>query len=89
MTISTEESLAIDAVNYAVAIGIIVNLAVNGGTSNTINVINPNLMALAAQYYGDATQWRIIADANNLTDPQPIGLFNNLIIPTLSGNFTS
>jgi hypothetical protein len=84
---SITESQALDIVNYAIAIGIIVNLAVNGGTSTTINVINPNLMALAAQYYGDATQWRTIAYANNLTDPQPIGQFS-LVIPTVSGNFT-
>lgn len=82
-----QESAALDAVNYAIAIGIIVNLSVNGGTATNINVINPNLMALAAQYYGDATKWRIIADANGLTDPQPTGQFS-LNIPSPSGNFT-
>lgn len=82
-----EEAAALDAVNYAIAIGIIVNLAVNGGTATNINVINPNLMALAAQYYGDATQWRTIASANGLTDPQPTGQFL-LNIPSPSGNFT-
>jgi len=51
--------------------------------SITINCVNPNLWTLAAQYYNDATQWRIIANANNLTDPQPVGIFN-LIIPTSS-----
>ena len=82
-----DEAAALDAVNYAIAIGIIVNLAVNGGTVTALNVINPNLMALAAQYYGDATQWRTIANANGLTDPQPIGQFT-LQIPSASGNFT-
>jgi hypothetical protein len=54
-----------------------------GGSSRarwTLNVVNPNLMLLAAQYYGDATQWATIANANGLTDPQPLGQFQ-LTIP--------
>jgi len=35
----------------------------------TVTVMNTNLFALAAAYYGDATQWGIIANANGLTDP--------------------
>lgn len=34
-----------------------------------ITVMKANLFALAATYYGDATQWIIIAQANGLTDP--------------------
>lgn len=45
-----------------------------------IHTINPNLMALSAQYYSDASQWRTIANANGLSDPQPTGSFN-LTIP--------
>ncbi len=41
-----------------------------------IPVSNPNLIQLAAQYYGDATLWTIIADANNLgNETNPIGEF--------------
>jgi hypothetical protein len=46
----------------------------------SIQTINPNLFVLSAQYYGDATQWRTIANANGLADPQPIGSYN-LTIP--------
>ena len=42
--------------------------------------INPNLGRLAQQYYGDSSQWRVIAAANNLNDIQPIGEFT-LVIP--------
>lgn len=45
-----------------------------------VQTINPNLMVLSAQYYSDATQWRTIANANGLSDPQPTGSYN-LIIP--------
>lgn len=34
-----------------------------------VTVMNPNLFALAAKYYNDATQWIVIAQANGLTDP--------------------
>lgn len=53
--------------------------------SPTITVNNANLYALAAEYYGDAKQWPIIADANNLKDPQVYGTVT-LIIPTWDGN---
>lgn len=46
----------------------------------TLRTINPNLVVLATQYYGDPTKWRVIAAANNLADPQPIGSYN-LTIP--------
>lgn len=45
-----------------------------------VQTINPNLPLLAAQYYGDATQWRQIATANGLADTQPIGSYS-LTIP--------
>lgn len=45
-------------------------------------MINPNLFALASQYYGDATQWVLIAVASGLLDPQPIGQFT-ITVPQL------
>ena len=46
-----------------------------------VNVTNPNLAVLAAQYYGDCTLWKTIATYNGLADPQPIGNFEILIPP--------
>lgn len=40
-----------------------------------VRLINPNLFFVAQQYYRDATLWKLIADANGLTDPQPLGEF--------------
>jgi hypothetical protein len=37
--------------------------------SQQITVLGADLFRLAAQYYGDATQWNRIALANGLTDP--------------------
>jgi hypothetical protein len=45
-----------------------------------LQTINPNLVVLAATYYGQAELWRSIASANGLADSQPIGTFS-LIIP--------
>lgn len=45
-----------------------------------VTVMSANLFALAAKYYGDATQWIIIAQANGLTDPFVAGPIT-LIIP--------
>lgn len=36
--------------------------------TRTITVAGANLMRLAAQYYGDATQWNRIAALNGLSD---------------------
>lgn len=47
----------------------------------TVRTVNPNLVVLAAQYYnGDITKWKMIAAANGIVDPQPLGSFN-LTIP--------
>jgi hypothetical protein len=40
-----------------------------GSVGKTITVSNANLFQLAAQYYGDATKWTAIAQANGLSDP--------------------
>jgi len=51
----------------------------------TITVNNDNLYRLAAIYYGDPKQWPIIAEANNLVDPEIYGSVT-LIIPKWDGN---
>lgn len=55
-----------------------------------INVQNPDLYALAAQYYLDPNKWDLIADANPAinNDPLPIGQFL-LIIPRDPSNGTT
>ncbi|HEY9678682.1 MAG TPA: hypothetical protein V6C76_11775 [Drouetiella sp.] len=45
-----------------------------------LNVTNPNLFQLAAQYYNDPLKFYLIAQANDLYDTQPIGQFQ-LSIP--------
>lgn len=40
-----------------------------GAVGQIIQVTNANLFQLAAQYYGDATLWTTIAQANGLHDP--------------------
>jgi hypothetical protein len=40
-----------------------------GASGQIITVNNANLYQLAAQYYGDATKWNTIAQANGLIDP--------------------
>ena len=50
----------------------------------SIQVINPNFTALAAQYLGDAFRWRDIAYYNGLNDPMPIGNFTINIPPANS-----
>lgn len=49
-----------------------------------ITVVGGNLFQLAAQYYNDATQWTVIAQANGLTDPEVTGLQTLLIPPPSS-----
>lgn len=51
---------------------------VQGG--QTITQSGGNLFAVAQKYYGDATKWATIALANNIVDPQLVGL-NTLKIP--------
>lgn len=47
----------------------------------TITVTNPDLYALAVQYYDDIESWRIIAKANNLTTPRLLGSYTLKIPP--------
>jgi hypothetical protein len=39
----------------------------------TIRLQNPNLYRLASVYYGTPEKWKIIADANQLSTPKPVG----------------
>lgn len=71
-------SPAADVAARIKAIHDLMNLAAPPVT--VIHTINPNLLVLAAQHYGRADQWRVIANANGLSDPQPTGSYN-LIIP--------
>lgn len=52
-------------------------------TVKTIPMGSGNLYKVAAQEYGDPSKWTVIADANNLSDPE-ITSFINLIIPVLT-----
>jgi hypothetical protein len=45
-----------------------------------LTVDNPNLFRLAARYYGDSTQWGLIAAANGDMAPFNFGVYN-LVIP--------
>jgi len=64
-----------------------------GAAGQIIQVSNANLFQLAAQYYGDATLWTTIAEANGLTDPvvQPTitMTLTNTIFLTLGGFVTA
>ena len=42
-----------------------------------------SLWALAAEEYGDASQWRVIAEANGLSDPRMLRNGEMLVIPAL------
>ena len=42
-----------------------------------------SLWALAAEEYGDAGKWRVIADANGLSDPRALRTGEMLVIPAL------
>lgn len=46
----------------------------------TITVAGGDLYRLAAVYYGDATLWTVIAQANGMSDPFFSGLMT-LVIP--------
>lgn len=56
------------------------NLGSVTGNSQTITTAGGNLYDLASKQYGDATSWTAIAKANNLSDPQVVGV-QSLIVP--------
>ncbi len=61
---------------------------INSGTSGTVLMVNgANLFQLAAKYYNDATKWTVIAQANNIFDPEVLpGIITTLIIPKSGQN---
>ena len=75
----TVSSPALDLSAYASSIAVLVGSP--SATTTTLQVLNPNLHSLAAQYYGDASKWLVIAQANTLNplDPMPIGQFTLLV----------
>lgn len=56
------------------------NLNTASTTGQTVSVAGGNLQQIAAQQFGDATAWTLIAKANGLKDPQVTGL-KTLAIP--------
>lgn len=57
-----------------------INLQSRDANSPTISMAGGNLYRVAADEYGDASQWSKIAEANGITDPQLTGI-NKLVIP--------
>jgi nucleoid-associated protein YgaU len=53
----------------------------------TVTVVGGDLFRLAQQYYGDATAWTLIAQANSLSDYVLIGQMT-LIIPDYNATWT-
>lgn len=51
------------------------------GSGHSITVFGADLQQLAVKYYGDVTQWPVIAAANNLRDPVVSGQAN-IVIPS-------
>lgn len=84
LTALTGSSSGLDVAQGAVlstaVTGIMQTLASGAQVTAQITTINPNLMTVAATYYGDASRWQEIAQASGLTDPQAVGV-TNLIIP--------
>lgn len=76
-------SPSLDLVGYASSIVNIVRSSET--TQTTLQVVNPNLFLVAAQYYGDSTRWRQIATASGIVppDPMPIGQFV-LVVPNVT-----
>ena len=57
-------------------------------TLNSARAIRPtrcspgdNLSKISKRYYGDANKYPVIAQANNLTDPDKIKVGQELVIP--------
>jgi hypothetical protein len=64
-----------------------INLINSVPNAKLIKVIGGNLFNLAAIYYGDASQWALIASANKLVDPMIVGV-QDLLIPPLNNQDT-
>ncbi len=60
------------------------NLGNLNTSGQTVTQAGGDLYSLASNQYGDASEWALLARANNLSDPSLIGV-NNLIIPATTG----
>ncbi|MDE2354606.1 MAG: hypothetical protein KGL17_06245 [Betaproteobacteria bacterium] len=61
------------------------NLASANTTGQTVSTAGGDLQQIAAQQFGDATAWPLIAQANGLNDPKVQGL-QTLVIPPAPSN---
>ena len=76
----TQASPALDLSAQAACLGAII--ASPQAPARTLNMVNPNLFAVACQFLGDAQLWQQITEASGLPpDPQPIGMFT-ITVPT-------
>ena len=62
------------------------NLKTATVTGQTVSVAGGDLQVIAAQQFGDATAWPLIATANGLKDPKVTGLKTLAIPPAPSTN---
>jgi hypothetical protein len=87
---STSSAIASNALNSNAMLGVIGNTLQNQQPILTkLTIINPDLKALAVIFYGDASLWTVIAKANKLAVPRPVGIFKDdtgLIIPQVTAN---
>ena len=91
----SDTGLAAFASQTDAGIGIINNQLVGPTTTLAeVNTVNPNLMELAQEYFGDASQWPAIANyntdaaGNKITTPNPVGTLT-IKIPTPKGTLTT
>lgn len=61
------------------------NLGTIGTGAGTVTQAGGNLFDIAANQYGDATEWTTLAKANKLADPQLVGV-NTIKVPATGGN---
>jgi hypothetical protein len=72
LTLSMASSI-IHTLSYA---GVIQNVfTTSSALQTTLQLINPNLISLATEFYNDPSQWLTIAQYNGLTDPLPQGQY--------------
>lgn len=76
------QSVLVQTTAILTGLGTTIDTGASGASAQTLQAINPNLFQIAASVYHDPTQWTVIANANNLVDPQPLGQYT-LVIPTL------
>lgn len=74
------QSLALDSNTVANGVSATAVSAIAPAVQS-LPTINPNLFSLSQTYMGDFTQFTTLMQANNLSDPQPIGSFNISIPP--------